>query len=118
MNRIYDFQILEIVDLEVKIEYNRANESNRDFCMCDNSSDHMEKEYDTGDESMDDLGGSRDFGGSLHLPVNANLSIVSSIDDNRSRCHHRQLLCGRDVMMRLLEGIRKSPLRLAQSVRL
>ena len=69
--------------MEEKTECERANDFNRDFFMSD-SNDQMEREYDTGDESLADLGGSRNSSGSLHLAMSAYAFFDKSSDNEQS----------------------------------
>ena len=56
-------------DLQVKFKFDKRDESDKDFRFHGDSSDSVEKEYNTSDESEGDLGGSGDSGGTLHLRV-------------------------------------------------
>ena len=69
-------------DVDVKIEFERADESGRNFFMSD-STDQMEREYNTGNESRD-LRWSGDSGGSLHLAMSADALSDKSSDDEQS----------------------------------
>ena len=80
---IYRIQLVKL-DMDVKKEYGRAEKLDGEFFISRNCRDKVEKEYDTSNESIGDLGGSGDSQGSLHLLVTKDSFFENSSDEDGS----------------------------------
>ena len=65
-------------------EYDREDESDRDFDLLESSRNCLENGNDTSDDSHQNLGGSGDSGGSLDLKISSDSSMGDGSDEDTS----------------------------------